>query len=226
MALGFPLEAGLSSLGTTAIWLSPAVIKTTFLHLVLRVGTRIYRNWALNLQIPYLCPSPLKPWALLHCTAIEFCCPPWMDNSNGERIASKCEFKPCIKATPCSNAQLFVHGMLQEELIWLQDALLLCVLLVIENYSSCKKWRGKFPLLLNVPFSWPLTCLYYFFIFLDWVSRCFSALRITFAAEGGAYTSKGRGMFSLSKHVLLHLTEHWKQKLLLDFIAEGAALPI
>lgn len=66
----------------------------------------------------------------------------------------------------------------------------------------------------------------YFFIFLDWVSRCFSALRITFAAEGGAYTSKGRGMFSLSKHVLLHLTEHWKQKLLLDFIAEGAALPI
>lgn len=64
------------------------------------------------------------------------------------------------------------------------------------------------------------------FFFLNWVSRCFSALRITFAAEGGAYTSKGRGMFSLSKHVLLHLTEHWKQKLLLDFIAEGAALPI
>lgn len=158
---------------------------------------------------------------LLHCTAIELCCPHWMDNSNGERIASKCEFKPCIKATPCSNAQLLVHGMLRE-LVWLQDALLLCVLLVIENYSSFKKWRGKFLLLLNVPFSWPLT----WFFFLNWVSRCFSALRITFAAEGGAYTSKGRGMFSLSKHVLLHLTEHWKQKLLLDFIAEGAALPI
>lgn len=102
---------------------------------------------------------------LLHCTAIELCCPHWMDNSNGERIASKCEFKPCIKATPCSNAQFLVHGMLRE-LVWLQDALLLCVLLVIENYSSCKKWRGKFLLLLNVPFSWPLT--WFFFFWTEW----------------------------------------------------------
>ena len=59
-----------------------------------------------------------------------------------------------------------------------------------------------------------------------WASRCFSALMITFAGKGGAYTSESNGMFSLSKHVLLHLTEHWKHKLLLGFTAEGAALPI
>lgn len=62
-------------------------------------------------------------------------------------------------------------------------------------------------------------------LFFHWANRCFSALRITFAAKGGACTSEGNGMFRLSKHVLLHLTEHWKQKLLLGFIAEGAALP-
>lgn len=63
-------------------------------------------------------------------------------------------------------------------------------------------------------------------LFFYWASRCFSALRVTFAAKGGAYTSEGNSMFSLSKHVLLHLTEHWKQKPLLGFIAEGVALPI
>lgn len=59
-----------------------------------------------------------------------------------------------------------------------------------------------------------------------WASRCVSALRITFAAKGGAYISEGNGMFSLTKLVLLHLTEHWKQKPLLGFSAEGAALPM
>lgn len=43
MALGFPLEAGLSFLGTTAIWLSPTVIKNN-------LPPFNFKSWSKDLQ--------------------------------------------------------------------------------------------------------------------------------------------------------------------------------